>query len=196
MAKPLIPVDVIYEHALALIDAEGAQALKARRLAKDLKCSSRTLYLQVGNREELIRALVGRHFSQLQLDFHEYDTWESTAVAWSLALRDALQAHPFLTELMTVDDRGAVTSYVDKLWKALVRTGIDRRLATACCRALVNTTINHAIVEAQALRQVPPTRAADLDARKRQRSFLRTIDWIIAGVGAEALSTTTTGRRR
>ena len=25
MAKPLIPVDVIYEHALALIDAEGAR---------------------------------------------------------------------------------------------------------------------------------------------------------------------------
>jgi AcrR family transcriptional regulator len=123
MAKPLIPVDVIYEHALALIDAEGARALNARRLASDLKCSTRTLYQQVGNREELIRALVGRHFSQLQLDFHEYDTWGSTAVQWSLALHDALQAHPFLTELMNVDDRGAVTSYVDKLLKSLVQGG-------------------------------------------------------------------------
>ena len=159
MAKPLIPVDEIYEHALALIDAEGAHALNARRLASDLRCSTRTLYQQVGNREELIRALVGRHFSQLQLDFHEFDTWESTAVQWSLALHDALQAHPFLTELMTVDDRGAVTSYVDKLLKSLVQAGIDRRLATDCCRSLVNTTINHTIVEAQALRQAPPTRA-------------------------------------
>ncbi len=155
MAKPLIPVDVIHEHALALIDAEGAQALNARRLASDLKCSTRTLYQQVGNREELIRALVGRHFSQLQLDFHESDTWESTAAQWSLALHDALQAHPFLTELMTVDDRGAVTSYVNKLLKSLVHAGIDRRLATDCCRSLVNTTINHTIVEAQALRQAP-----------------------------------------
>ena len=32
MAKPLIPVEVIHDHALALIDAEGAQALNARRL--------------------------------------------------------------------------------------------------------------------------------------------------------------------
>ena len=196
MAKPLIPVDVIYEHALALIDAEGAHALNARRLASDLKCSTRTLYQQVGNREELIRALVGRHFSQLQLDFHEYDTWESTAVQWSLALHDALQAHPFLTELMNVDDRAAVTSYVDKLLKSLVQAGIDRRLATDCCRSLVNTTINHTIVEAQALRQVPPTRAGGLDAKKRQQSYLRTIDWIVAGVRQEALTTTTTGRRR
>jgi AcrR family transcriptional regulator len=148
MAKPLIPVDVIYEHALALIDAEGAQALNARRLAADLRCSTRTLYQQVGNREELIRALIDRHFSQLQLDFHEYDSWESTAVQWSLALDDALQAHPFLTELMNVDDRGAVTSYVNKLLK------------------------------------------------KRQQSYLRTIDWIVAGVRQESLSATTTGRRR
>jgi AcrR family transcriptional regulator len=196
MAKPLIPVEEIYGHALALIDAEGAQALNARRLAKDLKCSSRTLYQQVGNREELIRALVGRHFSQLQLDFHEYDTWETTALRWSLALHDALQAHPFLTELMTVDDRGAVTSYVDKLWKSLVRAGIDRRLATACCRSLVNTTINHTIVEAQALRQPQASRAGGSDAKKRKQSFPRTIDWIITGVRQEALSATTTGRRR
>jgi AcrR family transcriptional regulator len=196
MAKPLIPVDVIYEHALALIDEEGAEALNARRLASDLKCSTRTLYQQVGNREELIRALVGRHFSQLRLDFHEYGTWESTAVQWSLALHDALQAHPFLTELMNVDDRGAVTSYVNKLLKSLVQAGIDRRLATDCCRSLVNTTINHTIVEAQALRQAPPTRASVLDAKKRHQSYLRTIDWIVAGVRQEALSTTTTGRRR
>ncbi len=198
MAKPLIPVEEIYEHALALIDAEGAQALNARRLAADLRCSTRTLYQQVGNREELIRALVGRHFSQLQLDFHEYDTWESTAAHWCSALHDALQAHPFLTELMSVDDRGAVTSYVEKLLKSLVSAGVDRRLATDCCRSLVNTTINHTIVEAQAqaLRQAPATRAGGLDAKKRQRSFTRTIDWIIAGVRQETLSTSATARRR
>ena len=115
---------------------------------------------------------------------------------WSLALHDALEAHPFLTQLMTVDDRGAVTSYVDKLLKSLIRAGIDRRLATDCCRSLVNTTINHTIVEAQALRQVPPTRAGGLDAKKRQQSFVRTVDWIIVGVRQEALSATTTGRRR
>lgn len=193
MAKPLIPAEVIYEYALALIDAEGAQALSTRRLAGELKCSTRTLYQQVGNREELIRALVGRHFSQLQLYFHEYQTWESTALQWSIALHDALQAHPFLTQLMTFDDHGAVASYVNKLLKSLITAGIDRRLATDCCRSLVSTTINHTIVEAQALRHAPLTRAGSPDSKKRQRSFLQTIDWIIAGVRQEALSATTTG---
>jgi AcrR family transcriptional regulator len=195
MAKPLIPAEVIYEYALALIDTEGAQALTTRRLAAELKCSTRTLFQQVGNREELIRALVGRHFSQLRLDFHEYDTWESTAMQWSLALHDALQAHPFLTQLVTFDDYGAVASYVNKLLKSLMQAGIDRRLATECGRSLVNTTINHAIVEAQALRHAPLTRAGGLDAKKRKRSFLQTIDWIIAGVRQDALSAATIGRR-
>ena len=186
MAKPLIWVDPIFTRALELLDAEGAQALNARRLARELKCSTRTLYQQVGNREELIRALVGRHFSQLQLDFHEYDTWEATALHWCLELRDALQAHPFLTELMTFDDRGAVTSYVNKLLKSLVQEGMDRRLATECCRSLVNTTFNHTIVEAQALLQPPATGARGSDTGKRARSFLRTIEWIIAGVSQES----------
>ena len=65
MPRPLIPAEVIYERALALLDAEGADALSARRLAADLGISTRTLYEQVGPREKLIRTLVARHFSRL-----------------------------------------------------------------------------------------------------------------------------------
>ncbi|NED67315.1 TetR family transcriptional regulator, partial [Streptomyces sp. SID10244] len=60
MAKPLIPVETIYERALVLLDDEGDSALSTRRLAADLRISTRTLYQQVGNRENLIRALVAR----------------------------------------------------------------------------------------------------------------------------------------
>jgi len=73
MAKPLIPVEVIYEHASALIDAEGAQALNARRLAADLKCSTRPPDEPGGTYDELTRALVARHFSQLHADFDDSD---------------------------------------------------------------------------------------------------------------------------
>ena len=182
--------------AKPLLDAEGEQALSARRLAVELRCSTRTLYQQVGNRDELIRALVGRHFSQLKLEFHEYETWEATALHWSVALHDALQAHPFLTELMTFEDRGAVASYVNRLLKSLVQAGMDRRLATECCRSLVNTTINHTIVQAQAQRQSQRTRASGSDLKKSKESFPRTIEWIIAGVRQDALLAVTAGRGR
>lgn len=127
MAKPLIPADDILTHALDLLDSEGIEALSVRRLSAALKISPRTLYQQVGNREALIRALVARHFAQLKLDFKEYDTWESTALHWCQALHDALRAHPFLTELMTIDDRSAVAEYVNALLKATLREGFRAR---------------------------------------------------------------------
>jgi AcrR family transcriptional regulator len=195
MAKPLIPVEVIYERALALLDSEGSKALTTRRLAADLKISTRTLYQQVGSREELIRALVTRHFSELQLEFHDYEDWEATALHWCTALHDALHAHPFLTELMTIDDRNAVMAYVDALVEATLREGIPRKLAIECCRALVNLTINHAIVEVRGLHEPKLSRNSAAESDRIERNFPMSIRWILAGVRQEAESATR-GRRR
>jgi AcrR family transcriptional regulator len=203
MAKPLIPVELIYERALALLDAEGSNALTTRRLAADLKISTRTLYQQVGSREELIRALVSRHLSQLKLEFHDYEDWEATALHWCTALHDALRAHPFLTELMTVDDRNAVMAYVDALVKATLREGIPRKLAIECCRALVNLTINHSIVEVRGMHQPKLSRNSAVESDRIEKNFPMSVRWILAGVRQEAelatrrprRSTETTGRR-
>lgn len=184
MPRPLIPVQDIYDRALALLDAEGAGALNARRLAADLKISTRTLYQQVGTRDQLIRELVAQHFSRLRLDFTECDTWESTAWQWCQALYEALRAHPFLTEMMTIDDRQAVTDYIDDLMKATVREGIPRTLARECCRSLVTVTINHAIIEVRARRE--PEHSPRGEAAKIAKNFPMTIRWILAGVRADA----------
>src|SRR5258705_2075277 len=106
----------------------------------------------VGPREKLIGTLVAGKFSRMQLDFHEDDDWESTALQWCLALHETLRSHPFLTELMTIADREVVTSYVDKLLRAMVRAGVPRALAVECCRALVTVTIHHTIIQVRALR--------------------------------------------
>ncbi|MCV7413050.1 hypothetical protein AWC05_11625 [Mycobacterium florentinum] len=183
MAKPLIPADDILTHALDLLDSEGIEALSVRRLSAALKISPRTLYQQVGNREALIRALVARHFAQLKLDFKEYDTWESTALHWCQALHDALRAHPFLTELMTIDDRSAVAEYVNALLKATLREGIPRPLATECCRGLAHMTINHSIVDVRALRE---SKRSEAETAKIEQNFPRLVEWVISGVRAEA----------
>jgi AcrR family transcriptional regulator len=188
MAKPLIPVEAIYEHALELLDAEGAAALTTRRIAADLKISTRTLYQQVGSREQLIRALVARHFSQLRLDFHEYEDWETTALKWCLALHDALRAHPYLTELMTIDDRNAVMDYIAELTKATLREGIPRALAVECSRALVNLTINHTVMEVRALREPKLSRDTLAESRRIEKNFPMTVRWVLAGIRAEAQS--------
>jgi AcrR family transcriptional regulator len=186
MAKPLIPVEVIYERALALLDADGAGALTTRRLAAELKISTRTLYQQVGSREELIRTLVARHLSQLKLDFHEYDDWESTALHWCMGLHDALCAHPYLTELMTVDDRNVVMSYVDELVNATLREGFPKKLTVECCRALVNLTINHSIVEVRGMHQPKLSRNSAAESARIEKNFPMAVGWMLAGVRADA----------
>jgi AcrR family transcriptional regulator len=188
MAKPLIPADDILAHAMKLLNAEGVEALNVRRIAADLKISPRTFYQQVGNQEALVRALVSRHFTQLRLDFVEYDTWESTALHWCLELNDALRANPFVTELITVDDRGAVTDYVQALLKSTVRAGIPRSLAIECCRGLANLTINHAIAEARALREAKRSVQAAEEVAKIDENYPRLVGWIVAAVRAEAES--------
>ena len=195
MAKPLIPVELIYERALALLDAEGSGALTTRRLAAELKISTRTLYQQVGSREELIRALVARHFSQLKVEFHDYEDWEATALHWCTALHDALHAHPFLTELMTIDDRKAVMEYVDELVNVTLREGIPQELAIECCRALVNLTINHAIVEVRGTHEPKLSRGSAAEADRIEKNFPMSIRWILAGVRQEAQSATRGPRR-
>lgn len=186
MAKPLIPVEVILQWSLALLDSEGADAFTTRRLAAELKISTRTLYQQVGNREELIRALVARHFSALQLEFHECEDWENTAVQWCMGLHDALRAHPYLTELMTVDDRAAVMVYVDELLKSTVKEGIPHALAVECSRALVNLVINHTVMEVRALREPRLSDASADESRRIEENLLITIRWILSGVRTQA----------
>jgi AcrR family transcriptional regulator len=186
MAKPLMPVEVIYERALALLDAEGSKAFTTRRLATELKISTATLYQQVGSREALIRALVARHLSQLKFDFHECDDWESTALHWCMALHDALHAHPYLTELMTVDDRNAVMSYVDELVNATLREGFPKELTVECCRALVNLTINHSIIEVRGLHEPKLSRTSAAESARIEKNFPMTVRWILTGVRAEA----------
>jgi AcrR family transcriptional regulator len=187
MAKPLIPVDAIFAHALELLDTEGSAALTTRRLASDLKISTRTLYQQVGSRERLIRALVARHFSQLRLDFHEQEQWEATASQWCLSLHDALCAHPYLTGLMTVDDRGAIMDYVNELVDATLREGIPEALAVDCCRALVNLTINYSVVEVRGANQPELSAESTSESASIEKNFPMTIRWILAGVRQEAV---------
>lgn len=143
--------EAIYQHALVLLDAEGAQALTVRRLAVGLKISTRTLYKRIGNQDKLIRKVVELHFSTLCLEFCEGDTWESTAWNWCNGLRVALCAHPHFTELMTDGDALLLSDYVDALMQAARGEGVPPDTVVECCRSLVDVTINDAIGEVRAV---------------------------------------------
>lgn len=161
MAKPLIAVETIHEAALALLDSEGEAGLQARRLAAVLKCSTRTLYAQVGSQEALVRQLFAHHFGRLELDFRAESTWQASAVRWASAVRNALLEHPALSRLMTVEDRGVIVEFVNQLLRVLLRAGLPPALAMRGCRVLAHTVISLTLVELD----TPP-----VAERRRQRS--------------------------
>ncbi|NND66048.1 MAG: TetR family transcriptional regulator [Halioglobus sp.] len=147
MAKPLVSVDTILETALNLLDEEGPEALSARNLAAVLKCSTRTLYQQVGKREALIGKLVTHHLDSLALEFHPGDTWQDSARLWAHTIRGALLAHPNLARLMTTEHRGPVVGYVNELLKILLKAGFNEELALRSCRVLANVAISLTLSE-------------------------------------------------
>lgn len=55
-----LDADDVVAAALALVDAGGADALTMRRLATELGVTTTTIYWHVGNRDELIAALIRR----------------------------------------------------------------------------------------------------------------------------------------
>ncbi|BBX63309.1 hypothetical protein MSAS_24830 [Mycobacterium saskatchewanense] len=195
MAKPLISAEKIYASALELLDTEGPSGLQARRLSAHLGISTRTLYQQVGNREELTRALVARHFARIGLQFKPYSTWDSTAYRWCMALHESLRAHPHLTEVMTIADREVIVDYVNALIKATVQEGFSRRIAVEFARTLLNVTINHSVTEVHALRGITEKTVTHQQIVNLEKNFPQTVRWIIAGVRAQAQTAATTTRR-
>lgn len=181
MAKPLMPVEEIHDRALRFLDEEGPAEFTTRKLAAALGISTRTLYQQTGSRDALIRALVARYFSSLRLEFEKLDDWKTTAWQWCLTLYEALRAHPYLTELMTVDDREAVMSFVDELLVETIGEGYPADAAEQVVRSLVNLTINHAITEVRGLRDPRISRDPDPLGADGLENLRLSVRWILIG---------------
>jgi AcrR family transcriptional regulator len=200
MAKPLVEVQAIYDTALRLLDEQGAEALSARNLAGALGCSTRTLYQQVGKREQLLEGLFNHHFKGLELQFRQGDNWQETAYAWCTTLRAAMLAHPNLSRLMTIEYREPVAAYTTRLLKVLLQAGFPRTLAFASCRALANICVSLAFAEistpayyeSRKQRSWGKINSDDVLVAKQRRGnsgipevFTNTIKWSLAGIARE-----------
>lgn len=205
MAKPLLSLATIFEKSLELLDTDGIEALSARRLAAELKCSTRTLYDQVGKRDDLLRQLINYHFSRLELDFSEQDSWQLSAEHWCSAIRNLILAHPNLSRLMNFEDRHVIVEHVNCLLKTLMSAGFSRALALRSCRALIHATMSLTLTELEmppvAVQQKYRSRSELLfermliteeaparEARAFQDTpevFRNTVRWIIAGIAQE-----------
>jgi len=220
MARPLLALEAVFEKSLELLDAEGIEGLSTRRLAAELKCSTRTLYDQIGRREDLLRELVAYQFSRLELDFEEQVSWNLSAEYWCSAVRKLMLSHPNLSKLMDVKDRHIIVEHVDRLLKIFIGAGFSRSFALRSCRVLAHTTISLALTEiempAAAQRQkhrsrhellfekkLIPEGTSAREAREMHGApevFRNAIHWLVTGIEQESAgvpaTNTAVGRER
>jgi AcrR family transcriptional regulator len=169
VAKPLLSADAIFDEALRALATDGPAGLGARNMATRLRCSTKTLYQQVGNREDLIRGVVSRAFASIELDFSTDTSWQDSVRSWCQALRSALIQRPGLTSLMTIEDSDVVITYVTRLIKVLKRNGFTQKEAVDACNVLVHVALSLTVTDMAVHEDKPEI-------------FDTTISWLIRGM--------------
>jgi AcrR family transcriptional regulator len=88
--------------ALALVDAEGADALSMRTLAQRLDSGTATLYRHFANRAELVARVVDLIFGEIRLNADQLSglDWQQSCKAVATATFAALGRHPHVAPLL------------------------------------------------------------------------------------------------
>jgi TetR/AcrR family tetracycline transcriptional repressor len=86
--------EAVVEAALALVDAEGVEALSMPRLARQLDAGVMTLYGYVRSKQELLDALALRAIAEVRVRDLDASDGRAILLNWGRALRQVLLAHP------------------------------------------------------------------------------------------------------
>lgn len=137
--RPLLSRDRIVAAALALVDAEGLDALSTRRLAAELGVSGPSLYNHVATKEKLLDAVVDTVVAEVDLSMFATLTEPDGGVGWKTALQDwarsyrsALAAHPNIVPVLAQGPghRPNALRLADAVFGGLVDAGWPRGQAT------------------------------------------------------------------
>jgi len=94
-----LTTDELYRRALAIVDAEGLEALTMRRLAAAVRVRAPSLYNHVASKEDLIDGALGVMRSELCLPDPMPEDWKAVMETILAAYRRVLTAHPNMMPL-------------------------------------------------------------------------------------------------
>lgn len=141
MARPRTPLlsrEGIVAAALALVDAEGLDALSTRRLAAELGVSGPSLYHHVATKDELIDAVVDCVLAAVDISRFAVlgpgdQDWRTALTLWARSYRTVLAGHPNIVPALAygIGRRPAMLRIADAVFGGLVAAGWPRREATS-----------------------------------------------------------------
>lgn len=122
----------IVDVAMAIIDAEGLDALSTRRLATELEVRAPSLYNHFRTKEEILDAVGDAIIAEVDLSMLGRDEWPAALRSWARGYRAALAAHPNIVPFLARGPglRPAALRLAESVYGALVDAGWPRSYAT------------------------------------------------------------------
>lgn len=135
--QPLLSRDRIVAATLALVDAEGLDALSTRRLAAELGVKGPSLYNHVGTMDELLDEALDTVLGAVDVGMFAglADTpgdWRTALESWAQSYRKALAGHQNFVPALAkgLGRRPNALRIADAVFGGLVAAGWPRREAT------------------------------------------------------------------
>jgi AcrR family transcriptional regulator len=141
----------VLDAATELLDAAGIDAVTMRGLGERLGVSPMALYRYVGDRDDLLVALIDRLAARLQFPPRPDDPVAALIVLFS-TLYDGLAEHPWLVEVLSRRRMIApsVLGAIEEIHAALCAAGLSIEEAVQAYRVIWQFTIGALLVRAGA----------------------------------------------
>ncbi|MGA4840701.1 TetR/AcrR family transcriptional regulator [Streptomyces sp. G45] len=99
--QPALSRDQIVTEALALLDAEGIEALSMRKLGTRLNAGATSLYTHVSNKDEIIELAVDRVYGEIEVPkAADRAGWRAATLEYARNIRAALLRHPWIANVL------------------------------------------------------------------------------------------------
>lgn len=178
MREPLSRARIV-EAALALMDAEGLEALTMRRVAAQLDVEAMSLYYHVPGKEAILDGVFDLVIAKANLPAGEVDAaeWIRGAAAGfrQLALQHP-RTFPLLTSRPIPLADVAAAEPIEAGLAAFARLGMDAAGAYAAVQAVLMSLLSLGLLESQAVLDPRPDAASQLERLPEQQfPLLRTV---------------------
>jgi AcrR family transcriptional regulator len=154
--------DAIVAAAIGIADAKGLEAVSMERVARKLGFTTMSLYRHVASKEELLQLMWNASALGAEHLVIEGDDWRSRLRAWAIIQRDALDRHPWITQMPMAAPPVAPNSlhFVERGLATLDETGLDDADKLRIIGLLSSYTLSEARMANDAARAAAAAQAA------------------------------------
>jgi AcrR family transcriptional regulator len=120
-SKPTLSRERIVTEAIALVDAEGLEALSMRKLGTHLGVGATSLYWHVANKEELVELVVDEVWAEIDIpDPDDPDGWRPAFVRSAESMRAMILRHPWVSTMLAQSAMAGLGPNAVRLSEAII----------------------------------------------------------------------------